>query len=51
MDCVVSPVDHKFPVVADEVNTTEPPAEQNVVGPLGVIVAVAEPDVPKANGE
>ena len=37
MDCVVSPVDHKFPVVADEVKVTDPPA-QNVVGPPAVIV-------------
>ena len=41
MDCVVSPVDHKFPVAAEEVNTTEPPAEQNVVGPLAVMVGTA----------
>ncbi|MNR55432.1 hypothetical protein D3C85_1758020 [compost metagenome] len=41
MDCVVSPVDHKFPVAADEVNTTEPPAEQKVVAPLAVIVGTA----------
>ena len=41
MDCVVSPVDHKFPVEAEEVNTTEPPAEQNVTGPLAVIVGTA----------
>ena len=37
MDCVVSPVDHKFPVEAEEVSTTELP-EQNVVGPPAVIV-------------
>jgi hypothetical protein len=37
MDCVVSPVDHTFPVEAEEVNTTDPP-EQNVVGPPAVIV-------------
>ena len=37
MDCVVAPVDHEFPVVAEEVNTTEPP-EQKVVGPPAVIV-------------
>ena len=36
MDCVVSPVDHTFPVVAEEVNTTEFPA-QKVVAPLAVI--------------
>ena len=40
MDCVVSPVDHKFPVVAEEVKTTDPPAEQNVVGPPAVIVGI-----------
>ena len=38
MDCVVSPVDHTFPVEAEDVNTTEPPAEQKVVGPPAVIV-------------
>jgi hypothetical protein len=37
IDCVVAPVDHKFPVEAEEVNTTDPPA-QNVVGPPAVIV-------------
>ena len=31
---------HWLPVAADEVSNTEPPA-QNVVGPPGVIVAVA----------
>ena len=36
MDCVVSPVDHTFPLEAEEVNTTDPP-EQNVVGPPAVI--------------
>ena len=41
MDCVVSPVDHTFPVEAEEVSTTEPPAEQNVVGPLAVMVGTA----------
>ena len=39
MEAVVSPVDHKFPPVAEEVNTTDPPA-QNVVGPAAVIVGV-----------
>jgi hypothetical protein len=39
IDWVVSPVDHKLPVAADDVNTTLPPA-QNVVGPPGVIVGV-----------
>ncbi|MNE21275.1 hypothetical protein D3C80_1144290 [compost metagenome] len=37
IDCVVSPVDQTFPVVAEEVNTTLPP-RQNVVGPSAVIV-------------
>ena len=36
IDWVVSPVDHKFPLEAEEVNTTDPPA-QNVVGPPAVI--------------
>ena len=40
MDCVVSPVDHKFPVEAEEVSTTDPP-RQNVVNPPAVIVGVA----------
>ena len=38
MDWVVSPVDQRFPDVAEEVKVTDPPAEQNVVGPLVVIV-------------
>jgi len=33
----VDPVDHKFPVVCDDVNVTEPPA-QNVVEPLAETV-------------
>lgn len=37
---VVSAVDQVFPVGADDVNVTEPPA-QKVVGPPGVIVGVA----------
>ena len=37
IDCVVAPVDQVFPVVEEEVSTTEPP-EQNVVGPPAVIV-------------
>jgi hypothetical protein len=40
MDCVVSPVDHKFPVAAEEVKVTDPPS-QNVSGPLAVIVGTA----------
>jgi hypothetical protein len=36
MDCVVSPVDHVFPEVAEEVSVTLLP-EQNVVGPLAEI--------------
>ena len=40
IDCVVSLVDQRFPVEEDDVNTTEPPA-QNLVGPLGVIVGTA----------
>lgn len=39
IDCVVAPVDQVFPVAADEVKVTDPPA-QNVVGPLDVIVGV-----------
>lgn len=37
IDCVVAPVDQVFPVVEEEVSTTEPP-EQNVVGPPAVII-------------
>ena len=40
MDCVVSPVDHTFPVAEEEVRTTEFPS-QNVVAPPAVIVGVA----------
>ena len=39
MLCVVAPVDQVFPVAEDEVNVTDPPA-QNVIGPLAVMVAV-----------
>ncbi|MNE12169.1 hypothetical protein D3C80_1049520 [compost metagenome] len=39
MDCVVSPVDHKFPVVEDEVRMTEFPS-QKVVALAAVIVGV-----------
>ena len=37
IDCVVSPVDQRFPLEAEEVSTTELP-EQKVVGPPAVIV-------------
>ncbi len=40
MDCVVSPVDHRFPVAEEEVRTTEFPS-QNVVALAAVIVGVA----------
>ena len=40
IDCVISPVDQTLPVAADEVRTTEPPA-QKVVVELAVIVGVA----------
>jgi hypothetical protein len=39
MDCDVAPVDHVFPLAADEVNVTEPPL-QKVVGPPAVMVGV-----------
>lgn len=39
-DWEIAPVDHVFPETADDVNVTEPPA-QNVVGPLAVIVGTA----------
>ena len=38
--CVVAPVDQRFPVVAEDVRTTFPPA-QKVRGPLAVMVGVA----------
>ena len=37
IDVVVSPVLHVLPVAAEEVNVTEPPA-QNVVGPFALMV-------------
>jgi len=40
IDCVVAPFDQWLLVADDEVNTTEPP-EQNVVGPLAVMVGTA----------
>jgi len=40
MDWVVAPFDHTFPVVAEDVKTTVPP-EQNVVGPLALMVGAA----------
>jgi hypothetical protein len=40
IDCVVSVVDQVFPAEAEEVNMTEPPA-QNVVGPPAVTVGAA----------
>lgn len=39
IDCVVAPVDHRFPLVDEEVNTTEPP-EQNAIGPPTEMVGV-----------
>jgi len=40
IDCVVAPVDHVFPEVAEEVSVTLPPG-QNESGPLAEIVGVA----------
>ena len=40
IDCVVAPVDQRFPLADEEVNTTFPPA-QKVVDPLAEIVGVA----------
>ena len=40
IDCVVAPVDQRFPLAEEEVNTTLPPA-QKVVGPPAEIVGVA----------
>lgn len=39
MDGVIALVDHRYEFPGDAVSTTEPP-EQNVVGPLAVMVAV-----------
>jgi hypothetical protein len=39
-DCEFAPVHQVFPVADEDVNVTEPPA-QNVVGPLAVIVGTA----------
>lgn len=40
MDCVVSEVDQVFPELAEEVSTTDPPA-QKVVGPPAVMDGAA----------
>ena len=40
MDCVAAPVDQRFPVVAEEVTVTVPPAQKEVP-PLMVGVACA----------
>jgi len=40
IDCVVAPVDQRFPLAADEVNTTLPPAQNEVTLPA-LIVGVA----------
>lgn len=40
IDCVVAPLDQRFPVADDDVKTTLPPV-QKVVGPPAVIVGVA----------
>lgn len=40
MDCVVAPFDQKLFVVEEDVSVTVPP-EQNVVGPLAVMVGTA----------
>jgi hypothetical protein len=39
IDCVVAPVDQRFPVADDEVSVIEPPTQESAVGP--VIVGVA----------
>jgi len=41
---VVAPFDHTLPLGAEEVNTTEPP-EQNEVGPFALIVGIVAPEV------
>ena len=40
MDCVVAPLDQKLLLGDEDVNVTDPPA-QNVVEPLAVIVGTA----------
>lgn len=37
MDCVVSPVDHKFPPVEEDVRTTEDPAQMDSVVPVTMV--------------
>jgi hypothetical protein len=51
IDCVVAPVDQRFPLAADDVSVIEPPV-QNEVGPLivgvggsGLTVTVRGADV------
>ena len=36
MDCVVSPVDQRFPLDAEEVNTTELPSQKVVTPPAAI---------------
>ena len=44
IDCVVAPVDQRFPVAEDEVSVIEPPAQESEAGP--VIVGTAGADAP-----
>jgi hypothetical protein len=44
IDCVVAPVDQRFPVVEDDVNVIEPPAQESEAGP--VIVGTGGADAP-----
>jgi len=34
MDCVVAPVDQRFPVAADDVSVIVPPAQESEAGPV-----------------
>ena len=39
IDCVVSPVDHKFPVAEEDVSVTDPPAQKVVALPAVMVGA------------
>jgi hypothetical protein len=41
IDCVVAPVDQRFPVTEEDVRVIVPPAQESEVGPVIVGVAAA----------
>jgi hypothetical protein len=41
IDCVVAPVDQRFPVTEEDVRVMVPPAQESAVGPVMVGVAAA----------